>query len=156
MVNADLYLRFGPGILGLGDMVLISIKDFCDCELCLSSDHKNWSEKFAKYNARDDDFHFLLLPARVLGYALSRKIWAQFTVDEVADVDNPSPDEVYDNQLVFPGNDSEDQKADLKSLIVNHIKVREREASSRKLVNDPIRGKGEGLILLFHGIVQFS
>lgn len=42
----------------------------------------------------------------------------------------------------------------MKKLVVNHIEVREREASSNQPVNDPIRGKGEGLILLFHGIVD--
>lgn len=155
-MDADSYLRFGPGILCLGDKVPILIKGSCDCELCLSSDRKKWSEKFVNYEMREDDFDYLLLPAKVLGYALNRKIWAQFTIDEVADVDNASPNEVYNNQLVFPGNDSEDQKVDLKSLVVDHIKVREREASSHKLVNDPIRGKGKGLILLFHGIVRCS
>lgn len=109
-MDADSYLRFGPGVLCLGNKIPMPIKDPCDCELCLSFDRKNWSEKFVKCETKEDDFDYLLLPARVLGYALNRKIWAQFTVDEVEDVDNASPDEVYDNQLVFPGNETDDQK----------------------------------------------
>lgn len=83
----------------------------------------------------DEQFQFLL-PPRIKGYNLRRKIWYDLAADRISDV-------VW-NQEAFQSLVIERREKDLiQALVMNQI---EAEKST-----DLISGKGNGLILLLHG-----
>jgi hypothetical protein len=109
-------------------------------------------DALSKARAMEDDDNDLLLPPRVFGFALNRKEWCQFSLDKIqrsvhlrvkdagADVDG----------LVFPPVVSLDERRDIFKLVSGHRKVMNHAAR----LGDTINGKGESLILLFHGRLQ--
>lgn len=89
---------------------------------------------------------YALLPYRALGFALNSKSWGQFSIDGI----EPDVKDAYDvfmNELVFPDGKEDKNKEVLKGLITNHG----NQSFSR--ITDFVGGKGQGLVLLFHGLV---
>ncbi|KAJ6007819.1 hypothetical protein N7540_011795 [Penicillium herquei] len=83
----------------------------------------------------DDRFQYLL-PSQIKGYNLQRKIWNDLMVDRISDVEWNR--EAFHTLVIDPK-----AKDLIEALIVSQL---ETEKST-----DIISGKGNGLILLFHG-----
>ena len=89
---------------------------------------------------------YALLPHRALGFALDSKQWGQFLIKEIIEPDPAEIDEVFDKELVFPQGKDDENKRVVKELILNH------GSKSFRRITDPVGGKGQGLVLLFHGL----
>jgi hypothetical protein len=87
-----------------------------------------------------------MLPPRALGFALNVKLWGQFLVDSIYKFDEQDVDHTFDKELVFPEGKNDKNKMIVKALIMNHGN------SSFSRITDSIGGKGQGLVLLFHGM----
>lgn len=148
MIDFTAYKRYGPSTGAAGNLSPIPYM-VCKCRLCFGegSTCDQWLRDFAiedgNNDSADEGQNSLLLPARVLGYCLHDKVWAQFHVTKVEDVQTSISDE-FSNKLVFP-EDSETAKQDLKILIEQHGKP------NPHTIGDPIAGKGCGLVVLLHG-----
>ena len=148
MIDFTAYDRYGPSNVAVGNLSPIRYLN-CKCRLCFGegSTCDEWLRDFAieegNNESGDEPENGLLLPARVLGYCLHDKTWAQLHVRKVRDVQSPSSDE-YSDKLVFP-EDSETAKQDLRNLIEQHGKP------NSHMIRDPVPGKGCGLVVLLHG-----
>lgn len=130
------------------------------CPLCSTETRNAWIQGFPrneeqKFDSESPFFddaqdHRLLLPARVLGFGLGIKAWAQFSVEDIRPIPNSEfpLDRVISDELVFPEHRNFNFDA-LESVIKNHAKLADKTSS--KLLRDPIAGKGDGLVFLFHG-----
>lgn len=74
----------------------------------------------------------------VLGFAFSEKLWLEFTVSGINDIDW---NEGAFNSLVLPDN----QKSIVKALVESHTFQASRN------IDDVIQGKGRGLVAVLHG-----
>ena len=76
----------------------------------------------------------------VLGFAFSEKMWLEFTVSGIHEIDW---NEGAFDSLVLP----EKQKSIVKALVQSHTS----EAQEKKNIDDVIQGKGKGLVAVLHG-----
>ena len=91
----------------------------------------------------DEDLNYLLLPARLLGYCFSTKVWAQFHVNKVEAIEVPDAEKAM-QKLIFP-DELKGIKEDLRILIEQH------GSTKVPMIVDPVEGKGAGLVVLLHG-----
>ena len=84
------------------------------------------------------DDELLIASPVVLGFAFSEKLWLEFTVSGIRDVE--WNEGAYDS-LVLPQN----HKSIVKSLVTSH------KFSAAKNIDDVISGKGKGLVAVLHG-----
>jgi ATPase family associated with various cellular activities (AAA) len=91
----------------------------------------------AKEDVFTDDELLIASPV-VLGFAFSEKLWLEFTVSGIRDVEW---DEGAYDSLVLP----ENHKSIVKSLVTSH------KFSAAKNIDDVISGKGKGLVAVLHG-----
>jgi hypothetical protein len=146
------YVRKGPGDSHLGELRPVA-DEICSCSLCLSDECKKWVFAIETDTEHDESrFDFLLAP-RALGYALTRKQWCQFAFEHIEIVD-ASKDDAASGQileeLVFPESVDEDEQEDILCLVKRHSEVMSLPVEKR--LGDTVSGKGESLILLFHGM----
>lgn len=94
----------------------------------------------------------LLLPPRVFGFALNRKGWCQFFLNRIHEntMLEVSEDGAKVEGLVFPSKVKAEERRDIFKLVSSHARVISRTQDQR--IADTIGGKGESLILLFHGM----
>jgi len=85
-----------------------------------------------------DDEELLIASPVVLGFAFSEKLWLEFTVSGINDIDW---NEGAFNSLVLPNN----QKSIVKALVESHTFQASRN------IDDVIQGKGRGLVAVLHG-----
>lgn len=93
------------------------------------------------HRSKEDSFtddELLIASPVVLGFAFSEKLWLEFTVSGIRDVEWSAG--AYDS-LVLP----ENQKSIVKSLVTSH------KFSAAKNIDDVISGKGKGLVAVLHG-----
>jgi DNA polymerase III delta prime subunit len=105
---------------------------------------------------KDSEMRLRMCPPRVLGYALSSRIWAQFRIQSLP-ADSREPDErqnFFETQLQL----KKDYKELLMAFVNNHESSqgsrRSRTAGTNGSVPDSldvIDGKGNGLAILLHG-----
>lgn len=74
----------------------------------------------------------------VLGFAFSEKLWLEFSISGVSDID--WNEDAFDS-LVLPGN----QKSIVKALVESHT------FCAAQNIDDVIQGKGRGLVAVLHG-----
>lgn len=129
----------------------------CECYECKNSIVQQWNVKKQQSTKEvsevfgEDELRLMLCPPRVLGYVLKEKVWAQFRVADVTQLDSKSEstDKSYfekDLQL------DQDHKRLLLAFVRNHQFTRssaDSAAPQRSL--DVIQGKGAGLAILLHG-----
>ena len=101
---------------------------------------------FGKPRDQKDTIDYALLPPRALGFALNGKLWGQFLITEIEELDTKDADYTFDEALIFPEGKDDRNKSIVKDLIMNHGN------RSLKPITDSIDGKGQGLVLLFHGM----
>lgn len=85
-----------------------------------------------------DDEELLIASPVVLGFAFSEKLWLEFTVSGINDIDW---NEGAFSSLVLP----ENQKSIVKALVESHTFQASRN------IDDVIQGKGRGLVAVLHG-----
>ncbi len=85
-----------------------------------------------------DDEELLIASPVVLGFAFSEKLWLEFTVSGINDIDW---NEGAFTSLVLP----ENQKSIVKALVESHTFQASRN------IDDVIQGKGRGLVAVLHG-----
>lgn len=91
--------------------------------------------------SKEDSFtddELLIASPVVLGFAFSEKLWLEFTVSGICDVEW---NEGAYSSLVLP----ENHKSIVKSLVTSH------KFSAAKNIDDVISGKGKGLVAVLHG-----
>ncbi len=91
--------------------------------------------------SKEDSFtddELLIASPVVLGFTFSEKLWLEFTVSGIYDVE--WNEGAYDS-LVLP----ENHKSIVKSLVTSH------KFSAAKNIDDVISGKGKGLVAVLHG-----
>lgn len=91
---------------------------------------------------------YAMLPPRALGFALDSKRWGQFLIDGIQP-DTKDTYDVFEKELVFPEGKDDKNKDVLKDLITSHG----NQSFSR--ITDFVGGKGQGLVLLFHGLASY-
>lgn len=74
----------------------------------------------------------------VLGFAFSEKLWLEFTISGISDIEWDA--DAFDS-LVLPGN----QKSIVKALVESHT------FHAAENIDDVIQGKGKGLVAVLHG-----
>ena len=89
-----------------------------------------------------------MLPPRALGFALDNKSWGQFLIDGIQP-DTKDTYDVFQQELVFPEGKDDTNKAVLIDLITSH------GDQSFSRITDFVGGKGQGLVLLFHGLASY-
>lgn len=94
------------------------------------------SEKMREFT----DEELLISSPVILGFAFSEKLWLEFTVSGIHDIE--WNDGAFES-LVLP----EKQKSIVKALVQSHTS----EAAERKNIDDVIQGKGRGLVAVLHG-----
>ena len=94
------------------------------------------SEKQREFSEEE----LLIASPVVLGFAFSEKLWLEFTVSGIHDIEW---NEGAFESLVLP----EKQKSIVKALVQSHTS----EAAERKNIDDVIQGKGRGLVAVLHG-----
>ena len=117
----------------------------CNCSLCMSEESKEWMTEFGKQGEKKDRIEYAMLPPRALGFSLNDMLWGQFLINGINEIGAEDVDHTFDNELIFPEGKEDAIKKTVKALIMNH----KMQPSSQ--ITDPISGKGQGLILLFHG-----
>ena len=155
VLDVQNYTRQAGNELMLGKAEPMSDVKACYCSLCCDQETKYWTSAIEDFdsdiNSWQNTINDLLLPPRLLGFALNRKEWCQFSLNCITPVPQlePSVDGAQKNGLVFPDSVEEDERNDIYSLVRNHWKIMARPPEQR--IADIIGGKGESLILLFHG-----
>ncbi len=84
------------------------------------------------------DEELMIASPVVLGFAFSEKLWLEFTVSGVKDIDW---NEGAFDSLVLPDN----QKSIVKALVESH------KFHASQSIDDVIQGKGKGLVAVLHG-----
>jgi hypothetical protein len=82
--------------------------------------------------------HLLIASSVVLGFSFSVKLWLEFSVSNISDINWNSA--AFDT-LVLP----ETTKANLKGLVLSH------RFNAAKTIDDVIQGKGKGFNVVLHG-----
>ena len=125
----------------------------CNCSLCEDEATRSWALAFKNGDTEPSDNDLLLAP-RVFGYALGKKAFCQFALDSISPVAPSRPeDERYGKEVILPKNVQEEEFEDIKTMVRNHVDAMSKPQDQR--MSDSIAGKGESLILLFHGKLSF-
>ena len=152
VLDTQNYIRRSGGIHWLGSLEPHS-GTLCSCTLCLSQESKEWAKALQEgkpFDRTDDD---LLLPPRISGYSLGRKEWCQFSLPSISVIQDQwagsSNSQSIAKGLILPDELTEQEQEDISSMVASHSRVMARPIEKR--IGDIIGGKGESLILLFHG-----
>ncbi|EEH42389.2 uncharacterized protein PADG_07209 [Paracoccidioides brasiliensis Pb18] len=100
-------------------------------------------DKITDKNQKGEELEFteeelIIASPVVLGFAFSEKLWLEFTVSGINDIEWNSG--AFDS-LVLPGN----QKSIVKALVESHT------FHAAENIDDVIQGKGKGLVAVLHG-----
>ena len=134
----------------------------CQCYACNNSVIQGWKRRSKKFHNRyelvdefvKDEERLLFCPPKILGYALQEKLWAQFRIKDVKELDRKADTAekgFFNKELQL------DQKyKDLLLGFVNNyesvVKLQDGDEEPRSTTSfDPIDGKGAGLAILLHG-----
>jgi hypothetical protein len=167
MVDFETYKQ-DVGFLQVGNLLPWPNPHPCRCSLCLDAGDLEWANQFtqmitetenatsgvtnAPRNGDKSDKNFLLLPPRVLGWAFKTGKFAQFLVHNIEEMKDTTGGQEFDDRLIFP-KDLEESKIDIKNLIMAQKGDENKMPKDKKLILlDPVTGKGEGLVILLHGM----
>ncbi|KAE8420704.1 hypothetical protein BDV36DRAFT_292898 [Aspergillus pseudocaelatus] len=101
--------------------------------------HKEQMDQVEDPSERDFTEEELLIASPVvLGFAFSEKLWLEFSISGISDID--WNEDAFDS-LVLPDN----QKSIVKALVESHT------FCAAQNIDDVIQGKGKGLVAVLHG-----
>ena len=142
----------------LGPDTWVESIDCCPCAPCRNGPVQSWSgnefkdpekerEEFVKEHER-----LLLCPPKVLGYVPTERVWAQFSVKRLENIEQEQREK---DKLCFEKTlELEKKHKDMLLALIRNHESRQNKADSSAgsdLVQDPIEGKGRGLAILLHG-----
>jgi hypothetical protein len=155
MVDFNSYIQHAPNVginAPMGDLVFSGRDDECRCAACQGNialrnnqrrDYDLWDPEIAKKeNKQFSEEQYLICPPRVLGYHLTTRTWLELTVDELQDIPQPVSDAQFRRlqlQLTY------------KNLIQNLVQSHTNRSGKEPLMEDIVKGKGKGLVILLHG-----
>jgi hypothetical protein len=156
-VDPASFITHGSDIAYLGENIRVDRGVPLNCKACATQHRQAWMQLFPKVqcdnkdtqdsNAFDDEHdHFMLLPSRVLGFLLGRKQWAQLLVENIQPLEQDDMKDDIGSQIALP---QYLELSKLQNMVSCHSSV--VNAPDRSSMRDPIDGKGNGLVLLFHG-----
>ncbi|KAI1878548.1 uncharacterized protein JN550_000730 [Neoarthrinium moseri] len=150
VIDVRNYMRKSAGSRFLGNHYPALHTSICHCSLCIDDATKEWCNSFTSEDTpSEENINDLLLAPRVFGYALARKIWCQFSLNMIKpeiikDV------EISDDDFILPEGIEKSDLVDIEHMVKTHTAVMSRKTEER--IGDAVGGKGESLILLFHGV----
>ena len=129
----------------------------CPCAICRGNQKDDQATFYTKkmiINKKLEEDHYLLCPPRVLGYVPHVKQWAQLKVGNLREL-KPHGKKEFTDTLEL----DEDKKNAIWALVDSHENAQQEGASGetprknklQKKLRDFTDGKGNGLVLLFHG-----
>ena len=152
MVDFNSYLQHGPPFIKfppMGELQFVDDDDgACKCGMCLSNEKLKDNQKLhydrVKPGDEWEDTQYLICPPRVLGYHLKGKRWVELDVEAVTDISNLEDRSSFDSlELAKP------QKRLIEDLVRCHASGKDNKDRS---MTDFMQGKGNGLVILLHGI----
>ncbi|KAK9780209.1 putative AAA family ATPase [Seiridium cardinale] len=155
MVDFASYYKYGLAEPRLGELVLDDEDLECGCNACQDNEDMKKALR-TRYDfvrgAPDenwDEEQVMLCPPRLLGYILRDKMWAQLTVDGIAEIDKSGSETAFNSDLVL----AEDSSGlDRKSILLGLVKSHSAPDGERCYqLKDIVEGKGQGLIILLYG-----
>ena len=150
IIDAAMCRRYSPNSYNrLGTMKSMPVKA-CDCALCdLHGLRIPFEESFRTGNL-DGGKHidvYALLPPRLHGYLISRKEWGQVLIGTVTQYQEERPGAAWkDLSLALKDKDN------IHAMVSAYFKREANENSRAANIQDPTPGKGEGLVILLHGM----
>lgn len=155
MVDFDSYIQHAPNMgqhAPMGDCMFSGRDDECRCAACQSNivlrtnqrrDYDDWDPKKAKKkNMVFSDEQYLICPPRVLGYHLTTRTWLELNVEEVQDIPQPVSNAQFKRLQL---------QHTYKKLIQNLVQSHTSGNGKLPLMEDVVKGKGQGLVILLHG-----
>lgn len=154
MVDFLSYFQYADKIGRLGDLKPCGDDDECGCPSCKSNKALSKLLKFEYDGATGDGdfepFQLMMCPPRVLGYVIEREMWAQLRVEGVKAVETVNGPDTFDEKLKLDS----DTKNMLRDLVTNHEEGKQSKGGKgTKGIQDVIQGKGDGLVILLHGMM---
>lgn len=149
MVDFDSYHQHAPNAsiyAPMGDIKFSNEDDECNCGSCSSNTslRQNQRRSFDRWEGRkpfESKEQYLLCPPRVLGYHLESRTWLELNVNNIEEVDAKS-DKAFDRLQL-----NDEHKDLIKNLVQSHSSTTDKEP----MMEDIIKGKGKGLVMLLHG-----
>ncbi|KAG8407411.1 hypothetical protein J3458_020889 [Metarhizium acridum] len=159
MVDFGAYLQHAPhssSLAPIGDAALSGKDEECRCSTCSSNEDLKENQKTYWDDVPPSkgfaDLQLQLCPPRVLGYHLQKKTWMELKIalDEkreekgkfLKDIQQKASREAFSKLQLVPS-----QKRLVQDLVESHA----REAMNMPLMEDIMKGKGKGLVILLHG-----
>lgn len=145
--------RYGP----MGDAIYSSSDDECRCASCVSNEALKHNQK-TMYDDVDknaeflDETQYLICPPRVLGYQLDSRTWLELDISEktmdtskryLEDIAQPMSKKAFQKLELTPA-----EKGLIKDLVESHTS----STGKKPLMEDIMKEKGRGLVILLHGI----
>ncbi|KAI6083724.1 P-loop containing nucleoside triphosphate hydrolase protein [Hypoxylon rubiginosum] len=153
IIDHVLYRKYAP--IPRSELMSPS-QDVCNCSLCgMAGKRKSWERSFKLDGKKQKDIDidsameemlYSQLPPRVLGYIPDIKQWGGIHVDtirEESDDEHRKREAGWDELALADGH-----KKNISKMVQHHLNKDNREKS----IKDLIPGKGEGLVMLFHGV----
>lgn len=156
MVDFNSYLQHCPSSAEfppIGDLEFIENDNgTCDCGTCMANERLLDNQKLHYDHAgggkRWEDTQYLICPPRVLGYHLKSKRWVELNVEIVMPIQNLR-DPASFQKFELPRT----KKELIEKLVECHASGKDDQNRS---MTDLMQGKGNGLVILLHGIRLFS
>jgi SpoVK/Ycf46/Vps4 family AAA+-type ATPase len=150
MVDFESYLQHAPNIgkYGpMGDVPFSSRDDECRCASCMNNQALKDNQKTAYDNFNGnteflDDTQYLICPPRVLGYHLESRTWLELESSKMEDIIHLKSKEAFDKLEL-----AKTQKDLIRDLVESHTSG----TGKKPLMEDIMKGKGKGLVILLHG-----
>ncbi|KAH0548597.1 hypothetical protein GP486_007859, partial [Trichoglossum hirsutum] len=153
MVDFKSYLQHGPQSNGPAPIGKIYYSDGdheCHCANCLANTDLKENQKFGYDSvSRTDKFEdtqYLICPPRVLGYHLHGKKWVELEVSKVKSIKNKNIKNAFESLEL-----KADQKLLIESLVKSHTSGKGHQPGGKPFMEDFMKGKGNGLVILLHG-----
>ncbi|KAF1994266.1 P-loop containing nucleoside triphosphate hydrolase protein [Amniculicola lignicola CBS 123094] len=150
MVDFESYLQHAPNTNDHGPMGGAELRGTdlseCHCGACLSNQKliDNQRKGYDKWGAKEPfgDEQYLICPPRVLGYHLDSRTWIEIDVEKLQKIPKPVSDDAFKKLQL--------QKA-FKDLIRNLVQSHISGTGKSPLMEDIVKNKGQGLVILLHG-----
>jgi SpoVK/Ycf46/Vps4 family AAA+-type ATPase len=149
MVDFESYLQHAPDIKNHGPMGKVEFsqsENECHCGSCLNNqlliDNQRKSYDECDPTKPLSDEQYLICPPRVLGYHLESRTWLELDVEKLSIISQPVSDSAFKKLQL---------RKELKDLIRKLVQSHTSGTGKKPLMEDIVKGKGQGLVILLHG-----
>lgn len=154
MVDFESYFRYGPAFAQVGSLTPNNDHAECACSECRENEglRARYRTRFDEETSQIDKWEeeqFMLCPARVLGYILRDKQWAQLQVTLLQEIQK-DPSNPWTSRLKLA--DGEETKNMILDLVNGHGTNGPTREEDGLEVDDIVKGKGKGLVILLYGL----